>query len=267
MHVSPSDFKAVRRDEVLLHYAILGEIVYALADLPAGGTRGTFIEEWCEEPHWAFAVSGDLELDLNGERLPISPGTAFHVPVGMRHRLLSDGPARVAGFGEIGPDAPTTDSALRKAGFQVVRTPAPSVPTPTVTVHHSRPERPPAASEILATSRRMGDLLFTRTRLGPMAGYTSAQCDVAHWGLVTSGGVVIESEDGVEVLTSGDVFHCPAGPPGHRLQAADPAIVVDFTPIEGLLAAERLAEWRRGPAERALAEVAAEPRVEVAALL
>jgi quercetin dioxygenase-like cupin family protein len=266
MHVSPSDFKAVRRDGVLLQYAVLGEIVYALADVPSDGTRGTFVEEWCAEPHWAFVVSGDVELDLNGDRRAITPGTAFHVPAGMRHRILSGGPARLAGFGEIGPDAPATESALRKAGFQVVRTPTPSPPT-AVTVHRSRPERPPATSEILATSRRMGDLLFTRTRLGPMAGYTSAQCDVPHWGLVTAGGVLIESEDGVEVLTSGDVFHCPAGPPGHRLQAADPAIVVDFTPIEGLLAAERLAEWRRGPAEVALAEVAAAPRLEFAALV
>ena len=30
---------------------------------------------------------------------------------------------------------------------------------------------------------------------------------------------------------AGDVFHCPAGPPGHRLEAADPATFIDLTPV------------------------------------
>ena len=43
----------------------------------------------------------------------------------------------------------------------------------------------------------------------------------------------------------GDIFHCPAGPPGHRIEAADPATFIDLTPISAFAADLRLTDWRR----------------------
>jgi quercetin dioxygenase-like cupin family protein len=62
---------------------------------------------------------------------------------------------------------------------------------------------------------------------------------------VTSGQLVVEYEHDVELVTAGDVYHCPSGAPAHRLQAADPATIVDLTPIDDFSANRRIAEWRR----------------------
>ena len=86
---------------------------------------------------------------------------------------------------------------------------------------------------------------MTRVRMGERSGYTSTWCDAPHWGMVTAGRLAIEWEDDVEILSKGDIFHCPAGPPGHRLEAADPATFIDLTPISALESDGRLAEWRR----------------------
>ncbi len=75
---------------------------------------------------------------------------------------------------------------------------------------------------------------MTRVRMGERSGYTTGWCDAPHWGLVTAGRMAIEWEDDVEILSTGDIFHCPAGPPGHRLEAADPATFVDLTPVAAL---------------------------------
>jgi quercetin dioxygenase-like cupin family protein len=80
--------------------------------------------------------------------------------------------------------------------------------------------------------------------MGERSGYTSGWCDAPHWGLVTDGQMAIEWEDDIEILSSGDIFHCPAGPPGHRLEAADPATFLDLTPVAAL-AGGRVADWRR----------------------
>ena len=93
----------------------------------------------------------------------------------------------------------------------------------------------------------MSQLQLTRVRMGERSGYTSSWCDVPHWGVVTSGRLAIEWEDDVELLSTGDVFHCPAGPPGHRIEAADPATFIDLTPVEALASGARIAEWRRDP--------------------
>jgi mannose-6-phosphate isomerase-like protein (cupin superfamily) len=267
MHVSPSDFRAASRDGIVLHYAVLGPVAYALADFPDGGSRGTFVEEWCVEPHWAVIARGDLDIDLDGERTTIAPGTAFHVPAETRHRLLAPGRARIAAFERIGHSSAASDAALEAAGFEVLATAAPAAPLSGLAVHRPSPEPAPDKGEILATTRRMGDLLFTRARLGRLAGYASDPCDVEHWGVVTSGALAIESEDDIEVLSAGDVFYCPPGPPGHRLQAAEPATVVDFTPIASFRGVRRVAEWRRAHARRALGEGKARRGLQTAAAL
>jgi hypothetical protein len=62
--------------------------------------------------------------------------------------------------------------------------------------------------------------------------------------MVLRGGLAIEWEDDVEMLLAGDIFHCPAGPPGHRYEAADAATIIDFTPREALAAGGRTIAWR-----------------------
>lgn len=265
MHVTPSEFRAVRRDGVLLHFALLNDIAYVLATFPAAGSRGTWVEESCEQAHWAFTVSGGVELELGDERHELGPGTAFHLPGGVPHRMFVPGEARLAGFDRVAPDAPTTDAELRRAGFDVVP-PGRSQLTRSVAVHRARPERHPDDGEIVTASRRMGDLIFTRTRLGARAGFAAGHCDVPHWGLVTSGSLAIEWEDDIEVVTAGDVFLAPAGPPGHRIQAADAATIMDFTPVAAINSTARVATWRRAEIDKALA---AKPgsRMELAALV
>jgi hypothetical protein len=63
MHVGPAEFRSIRREGLLLRFAILGEVAYVLAEVPAGGSAGTVLEDACERPHWAFVVNGSVELD------------------------------------------------------------------------------------------------------------------------------------------------------------------------------------------------------------
>jgi hypothetical protein len=86
--------------------------------------------------------------------------------------------------------------------------------------------------------------VFTRARLGVRSGFLGGFCDLPHWGLVLDGRLTIEWEDDVAALSAGDLFHCPAGPPGHRLLGADPALLVDFTPVDAYDTGLRMAEWR-----------------------
>lgn len=262
MHVAPEAFRAVRRDGVLLQYAMLVDVAWVIADFPSTGSRGTFAEDDCDRPHWGFAVDGDTAIVVGETRQTVPPGSAFHIPAGLPHRIVVDGTARLAGFERVPESGPADENAIREAGFEIVKPRQDA----SIAIARAKPERPPDDGEILGTTRRMGDLLFTRARLGRKAGYTSSQCDVPHWGLVVSGSLAIEGEDSIEVVTAGDVFACPAGPPGHRLQAADPAVIVDFTPVEALEKATRVAEWRRPAAVRAL-RTSPPPRVEVAALV
>jgi hypothetical protein len=107
-----------------------------------------------------------------------------------------------------------------------------------------------AAGEVHAEGVPMGPWLMMRVSFGPTSGFGSDFCDAPHWGLVLAGSIAIEYEDDVEVLGTGDVFHTPQGPPGHRLEVADGATIVDFTPIEVLDRRGRLAEWRQNAAAR-----------------
>src|SRR5829696_7858390 len=220
MHVSPSAFRTVRRNGILASFAVLGDLAYAVADIPAPGSAGTFLEEWCVRPHWAFTLSGSIDVEFEDATTTSLPtGSAVHIPAGIRHRLIVEGRARLAGFDLVTPDVPQSDDDLRRIGFEIVG--SHEADPRSVSVVRPKPERPAADGEIVADSRRMGEYVFTRARLGAQAGYASDECDLPHWGLVTSGGLVIEWEDDVEVLRAGDAFYCPSGPPGHRLQAAD----------------------------------------------
>jgi len=80
----------------------------------------------------------------------------------------------------------------------------------------------------------MGPWTFMRTTYGALSGFVSGPCDLPHWGLVLAGEVVHSWDDGLELLTPGDVFYCPPGPPGHRFEVADSATIVDYTPTSAL---------------------------------
>jgi hypothetical protein len=107
------------------------------------------------------------------------------------------------------------------------------------------------AGEIRVDEWQMSEFVLARVRMGERSGYTTGWCDAPHWGLVTAGRLAIEWEHDVEVLSRGDVFHCPAGPPGHRIEAADPVTFIDFTPVAAFEGDHRLADWRRRALRRA----------------
>ena len=114
-----------------------------------------------------------------------------------------------------------------------------------------------AVDGIEARSARMGAWGFTRIAFGPLTGYTSGWCDLPHWGLVLRGDVVLRSETDSELLTQGDVFYRPPGPPGHQFEVADAATIIDYTPLEALRSADRREAWRprvrgHGPVDTSL---------------
>ena len=242
MHVAPVDLRALRQGGMVLRFAMLGEMAYVFAELPASGSAGTSLERPCTQAHWGFVIEGELTF-VQGERREVIPaGRAFHVAAGgPEHWFQASGRTLVAGFQPIEPDLDVSDERLKAQGFEVVH--ADDVAT-TMIVPAIATRRVPTG-QIQTEAWPMSLYLMTRVRMGERSGYTTEWCDAPHWGLVTAGRMAIEWEDDIEILSEGDIFHCPAGPPGHRLEAADPATFVDLTPIAALGGSGRLAEWRR----------------------
>lgn len=244
MHVTPADFRSVRASGTTLRFAVLGDVAYVLAELPETGSAGTQLEEPCRRAHWAFVLEGDIELRLGSARETIPAGTAFHVPAGQTHQMFSRGAARLAGFEPIDPGRDTSDAALTAGGLEILSGESQTPLADLVPTAPAAPTAPPERGEVRVTAAIMGDLVFARAAFGSRAGYTTELCDVPHWGLVTRGSLAIESEVSIEVLTAGDVYACDLGPPGHRLQSAEPADLIDFTPLAALERASRVAAWR-----------------------
>jgi quercetin dioxygenase-like cupin family protein len=243
MHVTPSDLRMVRQDGIVIRFALLDTMAFVLAEIPASGSAGTQMEQSCVRPHWGFVIAGELEFERNGSRETLTAGTAFHVPAGApAHRFSAIGPARVAGFEPLEPDLDVTDSGLAAKGFEVLD-PEP-LRAATLVPAALAPFPDPKRVDVRAWP--MSSLVMAQARFGPGSGYTMEWCDAPHWGLVTSGQIAIEWEDDIEILVAGDVYHCPAGPPGHRLEAADPASVIDLTPIE-FATGTRIDPWRTWP--------------------
>lgn len=242
MHVARSDLRTIRQDGLVIRFVLLGSTAFVLAEVPSTGSAGTSIEQACGRPHWAFVIGGDVSFEIDGRHQQIPAGSAFHVPGGgPEHRFHAAGAALIAGFEPVDPATDTSDAALAAQGFEVLS--AGELGVATVI--------PGVATRLLETGRidarawTMSSLVLTQARLGPGSGYTADWCDAPHWGLVTSGRLAIEWEDDIEIVTAGDVYHCPAGRPGHRLEAADPATVIDLTPIDALACRGRIAPWRR----------------------
>jgi quercetin dioxygenase-like cupin family protein len=248
MHIGPADFRSIRREGLLLRFAVLGRVAYVFAEVPAGGSAGTALEDSCERPHWAFVVSGEVDLNAAPGHVIVPAGSAFHVPDGVAHRIHAAGRTRIAGFEPVDARQDTTDAGLRAKGFEVVgEVPGGSRGIAPVLDAASLPVE---FGEIVTAGSRMGSLLFSQTRFGPRSGYASPFCDLEHWGQVAAGNIAIEWEHDIEVLTAGDVFYCPPGPPGHRFQAADPSATIDFTPVEGFSRDGRIVDWRQPLAAR-----------------
>ncbi|MEA2619235.1 MAG: hypothetical protein QOC97_8 [Chloroflexota bacterium] len=258
MHVAPGDLRTVRQDGMILRFAMLDSMAYALAEIPATGSSGTSLERPCTDPHWGFVVKGELTFATDDERETIPAGRAFHVPPGGRsHRFETPGAAVIAGFAPIAPDTDVSVAGLAAQGFEPVQTRS------TATVVPALAQRKVGTGQIRAESWAMSQYRLMRVQMGERSGFNAGWCDAPHWGLVTSGRMAIEWEDDIEILATGDVFHCPAGPPGHRAEAADPASFIDLTPVAAFESSGRISEWRR---DLALASPQRSRGIAVAAL-
>jgi quercetin dioxygenase-like cupin family protein len=247
MHLTPNELRMLRQDGTVVRFALLDAMAFVVAEVSPIGSAGTPLEAPCVRPHWGFVIAGELLVEMESRRQRLKAGSAFHLPPGgPTHRLIAPGEARIAGFEPVDPTTDTTDAALVAKGFELV---GPDQVGAALVVP---PLRDPLLepNQVDARSWSMSGLVLTQARFGAGSGYTSEWCDAAHWGIVTSGRLAIEWEDDVEILAAGDVYHCPGGPPGHRLEAADPASVIDLTPIEAVTDG-RLASWRILPAQAA----------------
>jgi quercetin dioxygenase-like cupin family protein len=255
MHVTPNDLHMVRQDGIVTRFALLETMAFVLAEIPAAGSGGTSIEQLCVRSHWGFVTDGDVEFESGSRRETLKAGSAFHVPAGgPPHRFIARRSARIAGFESIDPWVDASDSALTAKGFEVLG--PENLGATGIIAATAMPLPEPQHVDVRAWP--MSSLVLTQARLGTGSGYTTDWCDAPHWGLVTSGSIAIEWEDDVEILAAGDVYHCPAGPPGHRLEAADPASVIDLTPLD-LAPGTRVARWRVWPSESDLATARAGP--------
>lgn len=242
MHVTPSELRVLRQDGTLVRFALLGSMAYVVAEFPSSGSTGTVVEQPCVKPHWGFVLEGAVTLEAADTEHSIPAGRAFHVPPGgAPHRFRIDGAARIAGFEPIDEIIDASDAALAARGFELL----PSDTGGTASVVPAASDTHLEPGQIDARTWPMSSFVLTQARFGPGSGYLADWCDAPHWGLVTDGRLAIEWEGDIEVVAAGDVYHCPGGPPGHRLEAADPAGIIDVTPVEALRSGKRLAPWRR----------------------
>ncbi len=248
MHITPADLRTVRRDGVSVRHAPLGPVAYLLTDVPARGAKGTWLEERCTDPHWLVVLRGALEVVREPhDHFTLSSGQVAYVPGGRpAHRLHTGGVVSVAAFAPLAPPA----SEREPAEPAVVEGPAePGGPVTLaedggLTLVASMEPVPLRRGEIEAQAALMGPWIACGARFGGSSGYAASWCDLPHWGMVLAGSMAIEWEDDLEILGPGDAFFCPAGPPGHRFEVTDAAMILDFTPIEAAVRGGRAADWR-----------------------
>lgn len=249
MRVSPAELQAVKRGGMLTRYALLGQVVFVLVELPSTGTDGTGLDQPCLTDHHGFVTRGTFSVHhADGRTEDFAAGDAFYVPEGPpTHRFSATADCIVGGFSPLAAAADTSDEALEAQGFAVIREPGmPVAPPPTVRlVGTVEPFERSGAVDVVGS--QMGKWLFMRSRFGPRSGYTSGWCDLPHWGLVLEGEVAISYAGETELASRGDVYFSP---PGHRFTSPDGAIVIDYTPISDL-GAPRVAAWRRAAIARA----------------
>lgn len=250
MRVSPRELRGIKAEGLLTRFAILGPVAFVTVEIPAAGSAGTGAERRTEDPAWGIVLRGSISLHGPAEQ-SFSHGTAFHVPAGPpEHWFSAPGRAVIAGFVPMAREVDTSDEGIRALGFEPVSRmaappPPPAIIAPAVggTIFRSQ-------GSIEVESALMGEWVFSRTTYGPLSGYTSGWCDLPHWGMVLSGDLALRFETGVELLSTGDVYYCPPGPPGHQFQVADAATTIDYTPASDLFGRGRKSEWRAAAARR-----------------
>ena len=244
MRVAPRELRGASRDGVLVRFAMLGPVAYVEVEIPHAGSAGTGFEAPSQDAGWGFVLRGHVTLHGQVTR-EFPAGTAFYIPPGAPdHHLTAAGGTILAGFAPVAPDLDTLDRALRRQGFRMASAPSARAPLPQTILSVEPSRMLQEAGTIEVESAPMGEWLFMRTTYGPMSGYTVGWCDLPHWGLVLRGDLTLNSEADVELLSAGDVYYCPAGPPGHALQVPDSATTIDYTPMADFGRTERQAEWR-----------------------
>ena len=235
MRVSPRDLRAVRAGGVLTRYALLGEAAFFLVELPPTGSAGTSLDEPCRREHWGIVHQGELLLRGGHERA-FGPGTAFYVAPGRTHRFVAGGRAVIAGFAPVTAEIDDSPAGRRARGIELVRrTGIPSLPPTEVRIAGAR-TRTGTTGQVQTVSAVMGSWVFTRSIFGPIGGFGDGWCHLPHWGQVIDGTLLLHWESGeIELLGAGDIFACPAGVGGHRIEVADAATMIDYTPIDALL--------------------------------
>ncbi len=223
-------------------------MVYIVAELGQAGSAGTSLEEPCTNPHWGLILSGEMDVERDGSSpVRLQAGHAFHVPAGEpAHRFRAPGRLAVVGFVPLTGPA-IDDQQILEAGFEMIDEPGAS-PNLTasvgVSVAMASEVVPLRRGQIEAESSLMGEWVLCATRFGGVSGYTTSWCDLPHWGIVIRGAIAIEWEAETEIVSAGEAFYCPAGPPGHRIEVTDAATIMDFTPLQAMVRPGRMADWR-----------------------
>ncbi len=227
--------------------APLGPVAYQLTDVPESGHEGTLLEADCRDPHWLVVLRGSLEVVRDRDRLALSSGQVVFVPGGLPpHRLHAGGVVSVAAFAPRGPLSyhPAPNESSGPASPNPPEAPIGLADDGGLTLVAGMAPVPLRRGEIEAQAVLMGPWIACGARFGVSSGYAASWCDLPHWGMVLAGAMAIEWEDDLEILAAGDAFYCPPGPPGHRFEVTDAAMVLDFTPVEAVAGRGRAADWR-----------------------
>jgi mannose-6-phosphate isomerase-like protein (cupin superfamily) len=243
VRIGPAELQAVQRAGMLTRFAVLGPVIFVMADLPESGTAGTGLDIECLREHHGLVMRGSFTVHhADGRTETFEQGDAFYVPPGPpTHTFTSSGQCIVEGFGRLPTGTDTSMTALDALGFSAADVDTPLVPPPaTIRLRGSvAPFRKTGAIDIEGS--RMGDWMFVRARFGPRGGYTSGWCDQTHWGVVLDGEMAITYAGEMELATRGDVY---LATPGHRFTSPDGATIADYTDrVE--VGVARVPAWRR----------------------
>jgi quercetin dioxygenase-like cupin family protein len=244
MRVSPRDLRGIRAEGLLTRFVVLGPVAFVSVEIPPEGSAGTGLDRHAETEAWGLTLRGTTTLHTPDGATEFPMGSAFHVPLGVEHWWSAGPRAILAGFAPMPADTDLSEAALRERGYEPIQRIAPPPPMPSriSPVGPSATLRPRGSIEVEIAE--MGRWVFSRATFGALSGYTTGWCDLPHWGIVLAGDLALRFENEVELLSAGDVYYCPAGPPGHQFQVPDSATTIDYTPYADLIEPGRKASWR-----------------------
>ena len=117
MRVAPRELRAVRRDGLLVRFAMLGPVAYVEVEVPPEGSAGSGPRDAVAGRGLGLRVARQRYAPATSER-EFPAGTAFHVPADDGHWLSATGRSVIAGFAPVSADADATDVNLRRQGFE-----------------------------------------------------------------------------------------------------------------------------------------------------